>query len=118
MDVTNFKVPIDWQSTSELIYNSLRSGFVDYCYSRSVLKKVIERCKEEKINFVYSCHEDDEGCLEYYKVMPAMFLQKGTFVPAFGINYQIEQKDIPENLCFKCGRYYYDANGRMRISKR
>ena len=47
--------------------------------------------------------------------MPALFLDKDTYLPYTRVNYQIEMKDVPEDMCFKSGRCYYDAHGRLKL---
>ena len=55
-----FPLPDDWQSASDMIYNSMKAGVTDYCYSYLVFKNVKERCEKDRINFVYVKHEDEE----------------------------------------------------------
>ena len=110
-----FPLPDDWQSASDMIYNSMKAGVTDYCYSYLVFKNVKERCEKDRINFVYVKHEDEEDDFNYYQLMPALFLDKDTYLPYTRVNYQIEMKDVPEDMCFKSGRYYYDAHGRLKL---
>ena len=82
----------EFSSVEANIARSIRDKYIDYCYNLNMLPKIQAECEKRKCFFAYEIEIDNDGNLDYIKLIPVTPVRIKTKQKAF-----CELKNLPKS---------------------
>lgn len=82
----------EFSSVEANIAQSIRDKYIDYCYRLDMIPKIKAECEKRNCFFAYEIKIDNDGNLDYIKLIPVTPVRKKTKQKAF-----CELKNLPKS---------------------